>query len=212
MQLLEYTILNIPILEWIGYVASALVLLSLSMNSIIKLRWYNMAGAILFSTYGFLIGSLPVGIMNALIVCANIYNLYKIYTFKDSFVAIELKDNPELLSHFLDCHAEDIQKFFPHFEQQPTQKGFFVLQNMAVAGVFVGRIEGERMYIDLDYALPAYRDFKVGNFLYPHLNKLLAPTHIKEVCCRTAMTPNYMQKMGFEKRQEGGATLMIKTL
>lgn len=72
-------------LEWLGYLASLLVLISLLMNSIIKLRWINLLGSSIFSFYGFLIAALPVGFMNLGIVLINIYHLVKIYRSKEYF-------------------------------------------------------------------------------------------------------------------------------
>ncbi|WP_047985647.1 YgjV family protein [Ornithinibacillus californiensis] len=70
--------MDIEWLEWLGYLASLIVLISLLMSSIKKLRWINMIGSSLFSLYGFLIGALPVGIMNLGIVFINIYYLVKL--------------------------------------------------------------------------------------------------------------------------------------
>ena len=39
---------NISWLEWVGYVSSVLVAVSLTMSSIKKLRWYNLMGAAIF--------------------------------------------------------------------------------------------------------------------------------------------------------------------
>ena len=50
-------------IEILDYVASVVVALSLSMSSIVRLRWLNMGGAALFSTYGFLIGAMPVALL-----------------------------------------------------------------------------------------------------------------------------------------------------
>ena len=61
-------LLNISILEWLGYLSSVIVAISLTMSSIIKLRWFNLVGAAAFSFYGFMIGSLPVGFLNLFIV------------------------------------------------------------------------------------------------------------------------------------------------
>jgi len=36
------------LIEWTGYLASIVVLISLLMASVVKLRWINMAGAFLF--------------------------------------------------------------------------------------------------------------------------------------------------------------------
>ena len=55
---------GVPWVEWFGYAASLMVAVSLMMSSIVKLRWFNLVGATMFSTYGFIIGSLPVGFLN----------------------------------------------------------------------------------------------------------------------------------------------------
>src|SRR6056297_1798281 len=70
--------MDINILEWVGYAASLLVLISLLMSSIIKLRWINLIGSAIFCVYGFLIGSIPVGIMNGGIIIINIYYLTQV--------------------------------------------------------------------------------------------------------------------------------------
>jgi hypothetical protein len=77
--------MNINWLEWLGYLASLIVLISLLMNSILKLRWINLLGSSIFSLYGFLIGALPVGFMNLGIALINIYHLIKIYHSKEYF-------------------------------------------------------------------------------------------------------------------------------
>ncbi|WP_138417511.1 YgjV family protein [Aquibacillus sediminis] len=71
--------MNIDWLEWLGYLASFIVLVSLLMSNILKLRWINLLGSGLFSLYGFLIGALPVGFMNLGIVFINIYYLVQLY-------------------------------------------------------------------------------------------------------------------------------------
>lgn len=58
--------------EWLGYIASLIVLISLLMSSVKKLRWINLLGSLTFAVYGFLINALPVAVMNAGIVGINI--------------------------------------------------------------------------------------------------------------------------------------------
>ena len=41
-------------LDWFGYAASGVILISLTMSSIVKLRWINLAGAVMFAVFGFL--------------------------------------------------------------------------------------------------------------------------------------------------------------
>ena len=65
--------------EYVGYLASLMVLLSFTMKDVKKLRLVNMSGCILFIIYGFLMPSfrigLPIIIANVAILIVNIYYL-----------------------------------------------------------------------------------------------------------------------------------------
>lgn len=74
--------LNIPLIEWVGYAASVMIAISLIMTSIVKLRVINTIGCILFVIYGFSVGAYPVAIVNAFIIFVNLYYIYKIYQEK----------------------------------------------------------------------------------------------------------------------------------
>ena len=69
---------GMPWIEWIGYVASVLIVISLIMTSVIKLRIVNTVGCVLFIVYGFIVGTYPVAVSNLLIVFINLYHLYRI--------------------------------------------------------------------------------------------------------------------------------------
>ncbi|WP_411893730.1 uroporphyrinogen decarboxylase [Winogradskyella sp. A2] len=65
--------------EFVGYLASFMVLISFTMKDVKKLRLVNMTGCVLFILYGFLMPSirigLPIIIANAAILTVNIYYL-----------------------------------------------------------------------------------------------------------------------------------------
>ena len=67
--------------EYVGYLASFMVLLSFTMKNVNKLRIVNMMGCVLFVVYGFLMGSirigLPIIIANAAIFSVNLFYLLK---------------------------------------------------------------------------------------------------------------------------------------
>ena len=67
------------IIEWIGYAATAFVLLSFTMKNVNTLRKVNMVGGLLFVVYGFMLDpiSLPVVLTNAAIVVIHLYYLLK---------------------------------------------------------------------------------------------------------------------------------------
>ena len=126
--------MEISLLQWIGYFASATIAISMMMSSILKFRWINLAGALTFSTYGFLIGALPVGFLNAFIALVDIYYLYTIYSKKEVFEILEVRADNRYLLRFLQFHEKDIQHFFPGFAYQSELNtvSFFVQRNMAI--------------------------------------------------------------------------------
>ncbi|MFZ9847905.1 MAG: YgjV family protein [Flavobacteriales bacterium] len=62
--------------EIIGYVAMICVAISLSLKNIKQLRYWNLAGALMFVFYGIIIDSWPVVILNAFLAVVNIYRLF----------------------------------------------------------------------------------------------------------------------------------------
>ena len=70
---------NVAWIEYVGYLASILIGISMFMKDIVKLRLINLSGAILFTVYGFIIKSYPVAIVKLIISFTNIYYLFKMY-------------------------------------------------------------------------------------------------------------------------------------
>ncbi len=70
---------GITVAEYIGYLASIMVLLSFTMKAVKKLRLVNMMGCVLFIAYGFLLPTLRIGlpiiIANVAIFVVNSYYL-----------------------------------------------------------------------------------------------------------------------------------------
>lgn len=62
--------------EYIGYLASLLVLVSFLMKNMVRLRWLNTLGCMVFIAYGLLLQSIPIIITNATIVVINSYYLF----------------------------------------------------------------------------------------------------------------------------------------
>jgi hypothetical protein len=200
--------MEITILQWIGYLASLAIALSMTMSSILKFRWINLAGALSFSTYGFLIGAWPVGFLNAFIALVDIYYLYAIYSKKEVFEILEVRAENKYLMRFLQFHDKDIQHFFPGFAYKPEMNtvSFFVLRNMAVAGIFLAhREQNHCLSVGLDYVLPEYRDFKNGKYIYLRLRKRFIDDGFTKVISegKSEKYAQYLAKLGFEKNRLG---------
>jgi len=200
--------MEINILQWLGYGASIIIALSMTMNSIVKFRWINLCGAITFSTYGFLIGAYPVGILNGFIVFVDIYYLTIIYTKKEIFEILEVRPENRYLIRFLKYHDPEIQKFFPGFEYKPEMNtvSFFILRNMSVAGLFLGhKHEDGVLKVGLDYVIPEYRDFKNAKFVYHRLSNRFIEAGFKKVITKSESKHHtkYLKKFGFVEDKDG---------
>ncbi|MFN8133816.1 MAG: hypothetical protein U0Z17_00775 [Bacteroidales bacterium] len=200
--------MEVSLLQWIGYLASIIIAISMMMSSILKFRWINLIGALTFSTYGFLIGAWPVGFLNAFIALVDIYYLYSIYSKKEVFEILEVRADNRYLLRFLQFHEKEIQHFFPGFTYQPELNtvSFFVLRNMAVAGVFLAhRKEDHCLSVGLDFVLPEYRDFKNGKYIYLRLRNRFINEGFTKVIAegKSEKYSDYLSKLGFEKNTEG---------
>lgn len=67
-------------IELVGYAASILIAISLTMTDIYKLRIINFLGCLMFVIYGLNLRVYPVALANSIIILINIYNLYKLKT------------------------------------------------------------------------------------------------------------------------------------
>lgn len=200
--------MEVNLLQWIGYFASGLIALSMTMNSIVKFRWINLTGAGLFATYGFLIGAYPVFLLNSFIFMVDIYYLRRIYGKKQLFDILEITGESVYMQKFLDFHQHEIENFFPgfHYKAENHTMKFFVLRNLAVAGVFLAGKENEQsLRVDLDYVIPEYRDYKNGKYVYHRIGKFLSKAGYTQVVSSGSSKAynKYLLKMGFEIESNG---------
>jgi hypothetical protein len=69
---------DISMTEWVGYLASLVLMISFLMKNINTLRIINSTGCVLFVAYGFMLAiSWPIIITNTFILGVNIFYLTK---------------------------------------------------------------------------------------------------------------------------------------
>jgi hypothetical protein len=209
--------LEISLLEWVGYLASIIIMASMLMSSIIRLRWINMIGALLFAFYGFMIGAPPVGILNGFIVLINVFYLFRIYRRKEYFKLLEIQLNDRYYLNFLSYYKNEIYKLFPSFSANEnfTTVNLFILRNMALAGVFLAKeLSPGVLQVELDFVIPEYRDFKLGHFLLDDNREHFLKLGYKQLrtYSESAEHTRYLKRMKFKMVTEEGKILYIKDL
>ena len=157
--------------ELIGYAGSALVLVSLLMSSIYKLRILNAIGSLIFCIYAFKIHSIPTAVMNICLVGIDLYYLIRLLSpTKNSFSAVEVSRGDATLQYILQRYSTDILQYFESDSVEEADRVIMVFDNETVAGVLAGVSEGDSLRLLLDYSTPQYRDCKVATYLYEKLS------------------------------------------
>lgn len=209
--------MDINWLEWLGYLASLIVLISLLMNSIIKLRWINLVGSGIFSLYGFLIGALPVGLMNLGIAAINIYHLIKINRSKEYLKILPIEGNSQYFNYFLDFYKDEIEKYSDKSQLNISNSDmrFYILRNMMPAGLFIGsRYNADTLNVELDFVIPEYRDFKIGTYVFEHNKRYFIDKGYSNFISFSSKDDHisYLKKMGFKESVENDRKCFIKSI
>ncbi len=200
--------MNLDAVELLGYLASALIVLSLLMASLYKLRVINLVGAIVFTAYGLLIDSLPVVLTNAAIVGIDVFYLARMLRARAEdayFEVVEVPGDSPLLGRFVAFHAEDARRFQPDFDElRDDHLAWMVLKDAVPVGVVLARPDGEVAHLDLDYVTPAHRDQRAGTRFFSTAG-LFAPHGITRVASDAGDDGHhrYLEAMGFTRRDDG---------
>jgi hypothetical protein len=190
--------------ELIGYVGSALVVLSLMQQSILRLRLIGLAGSLVFLVYSLLIGAYPIAVVNVIAALIHGYHLRALTRHKaEVFNVLHVLPESKMLGHFLDFYGDDITSRLGHpfrYEQSPEQIAAFVLRDMVPAGLFVGLVQPDHsVEVKLDYVIPQYRDFRIGHYLYSHESGLFEDPKcgMAWASASSAEHAGYLERMGF---------------
>lgn len=201
--------------EALGYVASALVILSLTMRSVVRLRIISLCGSTTFFVYGLLIGSPPVMVTNGCIAVINLWFLRQEFFVgaanrHDLGVSTIRPDSP-FLTDFVEYHATDIGRFQPDFHMPAGDDVMSLLltRDGLPAGLIVGRRQGDELTIDLDYVLREHRDSRLGHWVFGPGAQVFRSAGLRRLraSASTEVHEKYLRRVGFTRASDGRLTL-----
>ena len=188
--------------ELIGYLASILIVVSLLMSSLYRLRVINLVGAVVFTVYGVLIGSIPVIATNGAIVLIDIYYLLQLQRDRAHdayFEVVSVPVDSPLLERFITFHLDDARRFQPEFTGlDQAHHAWAVLRDGVPVGVVLAEVDGEVADLVLDYVTPAHRDQRAGTRFFTTPG-LFAPLGVTRLRVRSQQDAHrrYLAAMGF---------------
>ncbi|HEY8690235.1 MAG TPA: hypothetical protein VIM07_13450 [Chitinophagaceae bacterium] len=200
--------MNEIIVPVIGYAASILLAISLLVTNDLKFRWLNTWGCISFIVYGIFIHALPIILTNSILFLINLFYLIKIYNAKEDFELIEFKGGEKLTYKFLSFYKEDIAKYFPDYvhDENENKLKFVVLRDLVIANIFIAALDNNgNAFVELNYTVPKYRDYKVGEFIFNSEQKFLISKGVRSLVYKVVSNKNherFIKVMGFKKTSE----------
>jgi hypothetical protein len=196
------------IYELVGYLASGLIVVSLLMSSILRLRVIGLVGAIAFTLYGLLIGAYPIAVANGAIIFIHIFHLGRMLRARASeeyFEVLEVPATSPILHRFVDFHLEDIRRFQPDFEGvRGDELALLILRDAIPAGAVLAEVDADGARVVLDYVVPMHRDLRPGRFLWVESDAFTS----RGVTRVTTTAPTdeharYLDSVGFSRGPDG---------
>lgn len=196
-------------IEIVGYLASALIVLSLAMRSVVRLRTVSLLGSIVFVIYGVAISAYPVILANGAITLINVWYLRREFAASTPIAAVPIEAEAPFLRDFLDANAIEITNSQPDYHPSPRDSFVRLLTRDGLpAGVFMAEPAGKELQVKLDYVTPAFRDSRIARWLFgagkatfteQGYERLVANAH-------TTVHRNYLEMVGFHR--EGGVYVL----
>ena len=193
-----------------GTIASIIIAISLTIKKVKMFRYLNFMGAMLFSGYGYLIGSVPIIVVNLFIAVVDIYFYLPLILNREKFdFIINNSETKYYSSLFMKHYKKDIVKFFPDFKEESLKElsSAYILRDMVpVLLMLYKNTKGEDIEILLDYATPQFRDYKSSSYFFDyavhHLDIDLSKKKFFKVHSAVPKHDRYLKKMGFERIED----------
>jgi len=141
---------------------------------------------------------------NAVLAVINVVHLWRLLRHRHDekeYQVLQVDESDEYLGYILDRHQKEITRFNPGFTPGTSQYAFLVQHGDRTVGVVLAHDAGDsRAQIDLDYAVPKYRDFTPGEFVYRR-SDVFTDRGFRQVLASPRMrdsTP-YLKNLGFHR-------------
>lgn len=196
--------MNFSSTELVGYVASGLVVMSLAMTSVVRLRAISLVGSLIFVVYGVLIESVPIMVTNVAIAALNVWFLRAELGGKRNLGATVVAADDPFLVDFLRYHLPDIHRFQPTFElpaDEPELLALLMMRDGLPAGALMGSLHDGELRVRLDYVTKPYRDSQLSQWLYGRGSGVLRKLGVERVSTEPGTEPHssYLARNGFTK-------------
>ena len=201
-------------LDILGWAGSALLVYSVLQTRILRLRIFNCAASVLLVIFNAAIPVWPMVGLNVALLAINGWYIIQLMRGRHDarkYEVVEVLPTEGYLRHLLHSLGADIERFNPDFSRSGADKiqfGFLVLSGAETVGLVLARDAGAgSAQVELDYALPKYRDFTPGEFVYRGSGSFAVKGYRRVVAPpRMLGAEHYLTTVGF--RRQGDAMVL----
>ena len=145
-------------LEIFGYIGTALVILSMMMTSVLKLRIFNMCGSLISLIYSACVSAWPVVVLNACMLCINFVQTVRQLKKREDVTLITVGENGATARHLFGIWQKDVQKhhFGFDFESIKEEETHILYVGEEAVGFFANTNGDPQNQEGTLYLTPAY--------------------------------------------------------
>lgn len=191
-------------IELLGWVGSAVLVVSLLQTRLLRLRLINLVGCLVLIAYNGVVGVWPMVGLNVVLAIINVVYLSRMLRTRHDervYSVVEVGQDDAYLAHVLAVHRDDIATHNPSLDLAGEHRAYLVLKGDETVGVVLVRDADEQTAeVLLDWVTPAYRDLSPGEFVFRD-SGLFADRGVRRVLTPAGMRNPYYGRLGF--RPEG---------
>ncbi len=158
------------LVEIFGYIGTALVIVSMMMTSLLKLRIINILGSVISLIYSLICNTWPIVIMNLCLILINVFQIIKQYNYTKNIKIKKLNQLDQSILLFIDYHKEKINELFSQYLLDLNKKEIFAFyNNYQIVGIIIGTKKDNIFNIEIMYFEESYKYIINKNFLLDFL-------------------------------------------
>lgn len=166
--------MHVPVLEIVGWLGSALLVVSLAQTRVVRFRALNLVACVVLVAYNAVLGVWPMAAVNLVLTGINAWVLAGLLRRRHdarTYEAVPVGVGEPFLARLLARHEADIRAIDPGLPAdllEGADHAFVVTTGDDVVGVVLSAA-GDRpdeQRVLLDHVLPPYRDLTPGEFVY----------------------------------------------
>ncbi len=146
-------------LEIFGYIGTALVIVSMMMTSVIKLRIINMCGGFISLIYAICVNTWPIVVLNACLISINFVQTARQLKKREAVTLIPVEANTPTANHLLTIWKRDVQKYSPDLDLEAIKEGkiHILYVGARAVGFSIVTSGGEENDANILYLTPTHR-------------------------------------------------------